>query len=341
MELVNLAKAGDAAGVQELLASDKMYIRKNKNLALRWAARRGHVDVVNILLTAGANVHSNDERPVCAAAEYGHVAVVEALLRAGAHVHASNDWPVRIASENGHLVVVKTLLEAGAALHTWDDYALRLASYNGHLAVVNTLLAAGADVHVYEDGHLRLAAVGGHLAVVKTLLDAGANVNALDDDAIFAAYQQASWEVVKTLLQAGASILRFKDKVDEATIRFAVNCGHDPISFLELTQLSTPMRKFLLLSVQPRAATQLTPKYFRKWCKLRGRLRLRLRRFWYDRCVPKLWALPMGTLPADPTEEELTTYLATAGRLWARTYWKEDVHMFFPALGARLGACPF
>ena len=57
--------------------------------------------------------------------------------------------------------------------------------------------------------------------------------------------------------------------------------------------------------------------------------------------MPRLWAPPTGALSAQPTQAELTAYLATGGRLFARTYWKQDVHMFFPALGAQLSACPF
>ena len=152
-------------------------------------------------LTAGANVHANNDQALRWASENGHLAVVQALLNAGADVHAKDDEALLWASMNGHLAVVQALLTAGADVHANYDYALRLASEYGHLAVVQVLLKAGADDHAQDDSALRLASANGYLPVVQALLTAGANVHAQDDDALRWASRNGHTDVVALLLK--------------------------------------------------------------------------------------------------------------------------------------------
>ena len=83
------------------------------------------------------------------ASEYGHSEIVKILLSAGANVHADNDWDLYLASGNGHSEVVKILLKAGADVHANKDGALQWASGNGHSEVVKVLLSEGADVYFH------------------------------------------------------------------------------------------------------------------------------------------------------------------------------------------------
>jgi len=109
--------------------------------ALRWESMRGHVEVVRLLLAAGADVHA---RALQWASIGGRVEVVRLLLAAGADVHAQDDEALREASMEGHAEVVQVLLAAGANVHANNDRALRMASKYGHAEVVQMLLAAGA-----------------------------------------------------------------------------------------------------------------------------------------------------------------------------------------------------
>ncbi|KAL7796741.1 hypothetical protein V8C37DRAFT_408226 [Trichoderma ceciliae] len=120
----------------------------------------GHLDIVNRLLTAGAEV---DAIALQKAAGGGHLDVVKRLLAAGAK---ANETALQEAAGGGHLDVVERLLAAGA------ETALQKAAGGGHLDVVERLLAAGAKADVYA---LQLAIRGGHLDVVSRLKQAGAN----------------------------------------------------------------------------------------------------------------------------------------------------------------------
>ncbi|KAG2426179.1 hypothetical protein HXX76_013160 [Chlamydomonas incerta] len=122
---------------------------------LHWAARKGHLDVVECLVAASADVNMADDEdgytPLHLAASYGHMAVVQALLEAGADkdTRDSGGWSgLRWAACEGHLDVVECLVAAGADVDMADDMGktpLHSAACWGHTAVVQALLKAGAD----------------------------------------------------------------------------------------------------------------------------------------------------------------------------------------------------
>jgi ankyrin repeat protein len=198
--------------------------------SLQAAAKEGHLEVVEKLLEAKADVNAAPERwygrtALQAAAEGGHFEVVEKLLEAKADINAAPaSWggrtALQAAAEGGHLEVVEKLLEAKAdvnAAASWDGRtALRAAAEGGHLEVVEKLLGAKADVNAAPASWkgrtaLQAAAEGGHLEVVEKLLEAKADVNAAPASwkghtALQAAAEGGHLEVVEKLLGAKANI---------------------------------------------------------------------------------------------------------------------------------------
>src|SRR5438045_5390865 len=76
---------------------------------LSWAADKGHVDVVKLLLNANANIEAADKyvrTPLSWAAEKGHVDVVKLLLNANANIEATDNeygrTPLTWAAWNGN-----------------------------------------------------------------------------------------------------------------------------------------------------------------------------------------------------------------------------------------------
>lgn len=90
-------KAGDAQAVRSLLAADPSLVHAvdaDKSTPLHWAAWKGHPEVIEVLLDAGADIQAHNENfhwgttPLHAAAHGNQKASVEVLIRRGADVNA-------------------------------------------------------------------------------------------------------------------------------------------------------------------------------------------------------------------------------------------------------------
>ena len=98
-EIISAAKKGDAAGVKALLAKDKGLTSakdKDGSTPLHCAAWKGHLEVVRILLEAGAEIEAQNQNshwgttPLHAASHGNQKAVVELLIERGADVNAKS-----------------------------------------------------------------------------------------------------------------------------------------------------------------------------------------------------------------------------------------------------------
>ena len=197
--------------------------------ALRFAARRGHMELVNqlISLKADVNLPFGDDALTALqeAAKGGHLEVVETLLAKGADVNTPSSGggrtALQAAAEGGHMEVVETLLAKGAdvnALASKDDgrTALQAAAGGGHMEVVETLLTKGADINALASESrgrtaLQAAAGGGYMEIVEKLLAEGADVYAPAQDyggrtALQAAAGGGNMEIVERLLAEGADV---------------------------------------------------------------------------------------------------------------------------------------
>lgn len=70
-------------------------------------AKNGHVQLVKLCLTAGADIHANSDRALRWAYANGHLPVVKYLVKAGANISALNYDAVFWARLHDHLQVIE------------------------------------------------------------------------------------------------------------------------------------------------------------------------------------------------------------------------------------------
>lgn len=156
------------------------------------AAMNGELDTVRTLLRQGADVNGAQADGMSAmhwAAERGDLALLDVLLTAGAELESATRIgeyrPLHIAARNGHAEVVQRLLDGGADVDARTDPSgstpLHLAATSGDRAAVEVLLAAGADADAREaewnQTPLIFAAAWNRVDAIEALVEGGADPN--------------------------------------------------------------------------------------------------------------------------------------------------------------------
>lgn len=228
IRLIEAAMEGRVEEVRALLAQQAAVNRKGLvavdgsegyRTPLTGAVEAGHLEVVELLLSAGADPELElwGNSPLSFAARKGHLEVLGRLLAAGAK--PSDSDPLTYACLADDLAAVRLLLSSGAKADQRDRRGngctpLIAAARCGHVCVVDLLLASGTGPDATQrDGGTALmeAAQFGQIGAVRLLLDRGADVGARAKDgrtALAAAALAAAnrTEIQALLLERGAEI---------------------------------------------------------------------------------------------------------------------------------------
>ena len=105
----------------------------------------GDLEKTKSLLEEGSDFNYRNQKGdsfLMLASRHGHLSIVELLLSKGANIHdksTTNGYSsLLLASRQGHLKIVELLLSKGANIHDKDiaeRSSLMLASYQGHLSI--------------------------------------------------------------------------------------------------------------------------------------------------------------------------------------------------------------
>ncbi|KAL6909249.1 putative ankyrin repeat protein [Trichoderma evansii] len=186
--------------------------------ALHMAARRGHAELVQLLVDKGARVNAVSKVPTSSvsgatalhwAAQNGHEKVLEILLKNGAEIDLQTlhgETALHWAAENGHVGAITLLLNKGANLETKSEAGktpLLTAAWAGEEAAMKILIERDAalfpDTDYSRDSLLHIAAAW----------EKGFNVNYRNkwgESALWSAagiYSQRQDDVVRLLLKKG------------------------------------------------------------------------------------------------------------------------------------------
>ena len=154
--------------------------------AIHVAAEVGHIQVVEILLSYGADKemlsYVSERRPLHLAVQAGHIAMVRYLLDNGTDIAAPDGDSVQaihVAAEYGSTALVSFLLDRGAAIDSATRYGaqpLHSASQTpGRADVIKFLCCQGANIEAAANGYTPLSYACLHNAVdnMEALLELG------------------------------------------------------------------------------------------------------------------------------------------------------------------------
>jgi hypothetical protein len=164
---------------------------------LHVALRRGHADIVQLLLQNRADGNAQDKRgrtPLYLSSKGGDVEVVRILLKQGADTKKGilddipliqSHSPLSIASAHGHVEVCRALLEYEADPKSANVFGYTPLHFAHGEEVARLLIKKGADPKAIAKGDrtlLHTVSHNGNLGAAQVLLEHDADANARDTD---------------------------------------------------------------------------------------------------------------------------------------------------------------
>jgi ankyrin repeat protein len=232
VDFLRAAQDGDMEAVRHWVAGhgDVNLASADGTTALHWAVRANRLDLVDVLLNAGANAKAANRygaTPLWLACMNGNAAIVGRLLHAGAdpnnHLPAG-DTALMTAARTGNVETINLLLQAGANPNTTEpsrsQTALMWAAAEDNDAAVEALVKAGAKIDARSTGGtLEDPNEGGFTAFLfavrqnsmkaaRKLIELGANVNETTTDgfgALAIATASGHFDLAMWLLDHGAN----------------------------------------------------------------------------------------------------------------------------------------
>jgi ankyrin repeat protein len=184
--------------------------------ALHLAVKKGHIEVVRVLLEAKADI--------AIASKSGKTALHD------------------VAYYKGSIDLAKLLIDAGAPVNVMDKRRktpLDYARARRNDALVELLLAKGARTgrELRAETDIHYAAANGYAEAVRRFIENGGDVNA-DDRGGYTALQYAAYngyiEVVRVLIEAKADVNATSNKRKKTALQYAAQKGRKEIALLLL-----------------------------------------------------------------------------------------------------------
>lgn len=229
------------------------------------AARRGSVELTELLLDRGAKVEGRSKEGRGAmewAVRGGSPEVITLLARRGADANAINDdgnTPLMAAARSGNAATVAALIAAGADVNAtnqdgWTPLGVTVfgqAQDGDYPAVAQALLAAGARINARTelgDTPVSQAAKAGRGDLLKVFAEAGAKLDPLDArDVIRAAVITKKYATLEALPKLGVNV---NTPIDQGytPLMYAVAIANDPKAVKALitagADVNAPMMDF-------------------------------------------------------------------------------------------------
>ena len=238
--LIEAVKQGDLRGVRGLVSRDTVNMSEvDGSTALHWAAQRGAVEIVGVLLAAGAKVDVATRygvTPLGLASTRGSAAIIERLLNAGADLDAPTsergETPLMLAARMGDVASVELLLAHGADPNAREradrQTALMWAAAENNAETIEVLIRAGAEIGAMSGNE----EASKEKAFIRMIRFARGTFRGFGDQEVRAfsalhfAVQRGNLEATRVLLDKGADIEQPTLPVRVHPLTLAIASGH-------------------------------------------------------------------------------------------------------------------
>lgn len=209
---LSYAAAGNHMVVVRLLRAKGVGAGKRASELLPIVAKRGYIDAAKTLIDLGAKTDPGERTALHEATFEGHKDMVELLISRGADVNAGSWTPLHITGERNRMDrmdIARCLIAVGADLEAGDWTPLMEAAYY-QKDIARLLISEGADVNAKtNDGWTVLAGAvdGDRLDIAELLLDSGAKPNVKGENK--SALHLSAWyqpNFIELLVAKGADV---------------------------------------------------------------------------------------------------------------------------------------
>jgi len=240
-EIFKAAAEGDLVKVKALVEKDPELVKardEEESTPLHGAAAAGHLDIVEYLLSKGADIDARNnanQNPLFYAAYNGKAAIVNLLLDKGADFKDRDrygrtvlHYPVR----EGHKDAAEILVNKGMDITVQDGMGvspLQFAIQGGQTEIMDVFIASKALDVTSDTGSkaLHLAAAQGQKEIVDLLIAKGAGIRTKDDMEATLLHNAAIGglsELVRQLLKGGIDV-NAQDARGRTPLHYAVKQG--------------------------------------------------------------------------------------------------------------------
>ena len=189
-------KNGDLRQLKNLLEKAPDLVNKknqNNETPLILASKYGHIEIVKLLVSKGANLNTQDKNGWSSLhyAAWSSAEIAQLLISKGADVDLRSvfgESPLFEYINMGNQEMAELLLSKGADINSKNNRGetpLHRAAGEGNKKMVDFLISQGAEINTttdYSFTPLHFAAVFGHKETVECLIEYGAELNIKSND---------------------------------------------------------------------------------------------------------------------------------------------------------------
>lgn len=184
--------------VQLFLEADRKRVQAMISYAFWTVGRSGSIELTNLLIDYGADIHSFNDAALVTAALHKHSDLVTYLLQEGADANAQNGRALQHVVKRSDLPLTDLLLKYGANPNSPD--VMRVACRAGSIEIILLLEKYGG---ILPDDAITIASQYGHLDLIAFFLDRGV---AIPDMSTVIAASYGNFDIVRYLIKNGANV---------------------------------------------------------------------------------------------------------------------------------------